>query len=153
VAPATTHDLRREVLRGGRADADVTWTGDDERETFHLAVIDEDTAGDETPVGVATFLDRACPVRPGRFPARQVRGMAVAEDRQGEGIGSALLAAGLERCRDDGVAVVWAHAREPVVPWYEAHGLVPEGDVYDRSVGDRTLPHRTVVLDLGVGST
>jgi GNAT superfamily N-acetyltransferase len=82
------------------------------------------------------------------FPARQLRGMAVAEDRQGQGIGTELLRAGVERCRDAGVAVVWARARLSAVDFYEAHGLAADGDVYDHPVGDGTLPHRTVVLDL-----
>jgi GNAT superfamily N-acetyltransferase len=99
-------------------------------------------------VGVVTFLDRACPARPDVFPARQLRGMAVSEPRRGSGVGRALLDAGLERCRAEGVAVVWAHARESAVPWYEAHGMAAEGPVYDHPVGDGVLPHRTVVVDL-----
>jgi GNAT superfamily N-acetyltransferase len=122
----------------------VAWEGDDEWETFHLAAVEPDG----TLVGVVTFLDRACPVRPGAFPARQLRGMAVSEERQGRGIGGALLAAGLERCRDEGVAVLWAHARESAVSWYEAHGMAAEGDGYDHPVGDGELPHRTVVVEL-----
>jgi GNAT superfamily N-acetyltransferase len=136
--------VRRAVLRQGRAGADVAWPGDDERESFHLAAVDPDG----TVVGAVTFLERMCPRRPSVFPARQLRGMAVQEDRQGEGIGAALLAAGVARCRQEGDAVVWAHAREPAVGWYAAHGFAPEGDVYDHPVGAQTLPHRTVVLDL-----
>ena len=99
-------------------------------------------------VGVVSFLDRACPARPGRFPARQLRGMAVVPERRGAGIGAALLAAGIDRCRAEGVAVVWAHARETAVGWYEAHGLLPEGEVYDHPAGARALPHRIVVAEL-----
>ncbi len=136
--------MRRAVLREGDADAVVAWDGDDEWESFHLAVVDDD----ETVVGVVTFLDRACPVRPGQFPARQLRGMAVLPERQGSGVGATLLAAGLDRCRAEGVAVVWAHAREVAVGWYEAHGLRAEGELYDHPAGDRVLPHRTVVAEL-----
>ena len=64
-----------------------------------------------------------------------------------EGLGTALLRAGIERCRAEGVAVVWAHARLTAVPWYEAHGLPAEGDVY--VFGVMGLPHRLVVTDLG----
>jgi GNAT superfamily N-acetyltransferase len=151
VAPGTTHDLRRRVLRDGRADADVAFEGDDEWDTFHLAAVDPGDQGDPGEprvVGVVTFLERECPCRPGVHPARQLRGMAVADDRQGEGLGAALLAAGVARCRDEGDAVVWAHARESAVGFYEAHGMTAEGDVYDHPVGDGTIPHRTVVLDL-----
>lgn len=141
VAPAGTHDLRRTVLRDGRDD-EVVFEGDDERDTFHLAAVDDDG----TTVGIVTFLERECPNRPGVHPARQLRGMAVATDRQGAGLGAALLRAGIERCRAEGVAVVWAHARQTAVSWYDAHGLRSEGDVY--VFGVMGLPHRLVVVDL-----
>ncbi|MET0491000.1 MAG: GNAT family N-acetyltransferase [Acidimicrobiales bacterium] len=143
VAPSGTHGLRRTVLRDGRDD-EVVFAGDDERDTFHLGAVDEDG----TTVGIVTFLERECPNRPDVHPARQLRGMAVAADRQGQGLGTALLRAGIERCRAEGVAVVWAHARLPAVPWYEAHGLPAEGDVY--VFGVMGLPHRLVVTDLGL---
>ncbi|MET0881624.1 MAG: GNAT family N-acetyltransferase [Acidimicrobiales bacterium] len=141
VAPSGTHGLRRTVLRDGRDD-EVVFAGDDERDTFHLGAVDEDG----TMVGIVTFLERECPNRPDVHPARQLRGMAVAADRQGQGLGTALLRAGIERCRAEGVAVVWAHARLPAVPWYEAHGLPAEGDVY--VFGVMGLPHRLVVTHL-----
>lgn len=97
-------------------------------------------------MGVVTFLERECPARPGVHPARQLRGMAVAADRQGTGIGASLLRAGLDRCRAEGAAVVWAHARVTAVSWYEAHGMSAEGDVY--IFGDVHLPHLLVVVDL-----
>jgi predicted N-acetyltransferase YhbS len=145
VAPAGTHGLRRAVLRDGREDAAVAFAGDEEWDTFHLAAVDDDL----TTVGVVTFLERECPSRPGVHPARQLRGMAVAADRQGTGVGAALLRAGLDRCRADGAAVVWAHARLTAVGWYEAHGMPAEGEVY--IFGDVDLPHRLVVADPAAG--
>jgi GNAT superfamily N-acetyltransferase len=136
------------VLRGGRADAVVTFEGDDEWETVHLAVIEESVDEAAVAVAVVTFIERECPVRPGTFPARQLRGMAVAADRQGEGLGAQLFAAGLARCRSDGAALVWANARVTAVPFYEANGMRAEGEVFDHPVGDGDLPHRTVVVDL-----
>lgn len=136
---AATHDLRRAVLRDGRPDAVVAFDGDDEATTVHLAVLD-DTG---SPVAIATLLDRPCPRRPGVAPARQLRGMAVATDRQGDGLGAALVAAALERCRSEGVAVLWAHARVSALGFYAAVGLPPEGDTYIH--GDVHLPHRVVV--------
>ena len=119
----------------------VVFEGDEERDAFHLAAVDPDG----TVAAAVTFLERECPGRPGVHPARQLRGMAVAEDRQGSGLGAAVLAAGLTRCRAEGVAVVWAHARLGSVDWYEAHGLAAEGEVY--VFGDMALPHRLVVTD------
>lgn len=130
------------MLRDGREAAAVVFEGDDELDSVHLAVVDD--AGEV--LAVATFLERECPGRPGVHPARQLRGMAVAGDHQGHGHGAAVLAAGVERCRRDGVAVLWAHARLTAVPWYEAHGLPAEDDVY--VYGDMGLPHRLVVVEL-----
>ncbi len=42
--------------------------------------------------------------------------------------------------------MVWAHARETAVSWYEAHGMPAEGEVY--IFGDVHLPHRLVVTEL-----
>lgn len=120
--------------------------GDEEWETFHLAAVDADLR----TVGVVTFLERECPVRPGRHPARQLRGMGVAVDRQGSGIGAELLRVGLDRCWSEGATVVWAHARVTAVSWYEAHGMAAEGDVY--IFGDVHLPHRVVVAEGGPGA-
>ena len=142
VAPGATHGLRRAVLRDGREDAVVVFEGDDEWETVHLAAVEPD----QRIVGVVTFLERACPVRPGVFPVRQLRGMAVATDRQGSGLGAQLLAAGLDRCRSEGVDLVWAHARVAALDFYLANGFTSESDVY--VFGDVNLPHRTVVADL-----
>lgn len=120
----------------------MVFEGDDEWDTFHLAAVDDDGH----PIAVVTFLERECPVRPGCFPARRLRGMAVATDRQGEGLGATLLAAGIERCRSEGIAVVWAHARVSAIGFYEANGMPADSDVY--IYGDVQLPHRTAVVDL-----
>lgn len=130
------------MLREGRADAVVVFEGDDEPTTIHLAVVGDDGV----PLAIGSLLDRPCPRRPGRVPARQLRGMAVAADRQGEGLGARLLAAAVARCRDDGVAVLWAHARQVALGFYEAQGLHGEGGIYIH--GDVQLPHRLVLTDL-----
>ena len=85
VAPEGTRGLRRAILRDGRADANVVLEGDDEWDTFHLAAVDDDL----TTVGVVTFLERECPVRPGRPPGPSApghgRGRRPAGHRRGRG--------------------------------------------------------------------
>jgi len=141
VPAVATHALRRAVLREGRADAVVVFEGDDEPTTVHLAVVDDDGS----PVAVASLLVRPCPRRPDRVPARQLRGMAVTTDRQGEGLGARLLTAANDRCRAEGSAVLWAHARQVALGFYEAQGLRGEGEIYLH--GDIQLPHRLVLCE------
>lgn len=138
---AATHDLRRLVLRKGRADADVHYDEDRLPETFHLAAVDDQG----TVVGVATWAP--CPTE--RRPAAvawRLRGMAVHPDQQGAGVGSRILDAAIERLRLQGVEVVWGDGRDTALPFYERHGWSVEGDGF---VTASDIPHHLVVLDLG----
>ena len=135
-----THDLRRLVLREGRPDADVDYAEDDLPETFHLAAV----AGDGDVVGVATWAPAPTERRPGAA-AWRLRGMAVAPDQQGAGIGTALLDRALDRLRPAGVEVLWADGRDSALPFYERHGWSVEGDGFRTAGG---IPHHLVVLDL-----
>jgi GNAT superfamily N-acetyltransferase len=138
---AVTHDLRRLVLRDGRADADVHYDEDAAADSFHLAALDAEGA----VVGVATWAPCPTEHRPGAR-AWRLRGMAVHPDAQGGGVGSALLAAAIDRLRPLGVEVLWADGRDAALPFYERHGWSVEGEGFLAAHG---IPHHVVVLDLG----
>ena len=138
---AATHDLRRLVLREGRADADVGYDIDQLPDTVHLAAVDDDAG----VVAVATWTPSPTDHRPGAR-AWRLRGMAVHPDAQGGGVGSALLAAGVQRARDRGAEVLWADGRDSALPFYERHGWSVEGGGFLAANG---VPHHVVVLDLG----
>lgn len=140
VQAAACHDLRRRVLRDARADAAVTFPGDDDPAAFHLAA----RVG-ERVVGVASFLPGPTPLRPGAR-AVQLRGMAVEPAHQGTGVGTALLRVALDRLRGSGVSVLWANARDSALGFYERHGMTVVGDGF--RTADTGLPHHVVVLDL-----
>lgn len=147
VTAAETHSLRRQVLRGGDPDSVVEFPGDDAEGALHLAAFDPaggDTAGDTAGdmVGIATFF----PSPYEGSPAYQLRGMAVVEEWQGRGIGSQLLAAGVERLRSIGVGLVWANGRDSALGFYERHGWKVVGEQFE--YGPVRLPHHVVVLDL-----
>ena len=79
--------------------------------------------------------------------AHQLRGMAIEPDRQGEGIGAHLLAAGIERCAAAGSELVWAHARSTALDFYVRHGFTVSGDEYiEPATG---LAHVDVVRAVG----
>lgn len=132
-----THPLRRAILRDGTASDAVVFDGDELASTFHLGA-----SVDGEVVAVSTWLVRTHPGHPGRT-AVQLRGMATAPDQRGAGAGTAVLDAGVERCRDMGIEVVWARARVTALGFYVRHGFVPVGDEYiDSTTG---LAHRDIV--------
>jgi len=142
ISAADTHDLRRRVLRAGDPDAAVEWVGDDESDTFHLGIRD----GSGGVVAISTWLHRPDSVEPAA-QATQLRGMATDPDHAGRGLGTRLLAAGIERCRSRGDTVVWANARVTALGFYERAGFTVVGAVFETAATG--LPHQMVRWSLG----
>jgi GNAT superfamily N-acetyltransferase len=138
--PQETHALRRAVLRDGTLSDAVVFEGDELESTFHLGLrIDGEV------VAISTWLERPYPDRPGDR-GFQVRGMATVETHRGEGLGARLLGAGIDRCRRNGVALVWARARDTALAFYVRHGFATVGLGYvDLTTG---LPHHDVIREL-----
>ncbi len=142
VSVEATFALRQQLLRTDRPDLPLRMVDDDVAGTFHLAVLDDD--GD--PVGVITLTPSA-PDFDARTPAYRLRQMAVAPDRQGEGIGGLLFSAGVTRLRAQGVATLWAESRDTSLGFYLAHGMrVVLGRQH--AVGD--VAYTDVAMDLTI---
>lgn len=139
VDPEATYDLRRRVLRAGRADADVRFPEDLVSGTFHLAAAEGDVV-----VGVASFSPASTPWRPGARAVR-VRGMAVEPGRQGKGAGRRLLEAAVARLRHEGVDVLWANARDDALGFYRQLGWQVVGEGFTAAGG---IPHHVALVDL-----
>lgn len=120
--------------------SDVHFPEDEHPEGFHLGYFE----GDEL-VGVASFSPAATPYRPG-VEAWQLRGMAVADDRQGRGIGQQLIAEAVDTLRERGAPVLWCNARDSAQRFYARLGFVVEGDGFTTKTTG--LPHHVMVLDL-----
>ena len=71
--------------------------------------------------------------------------MAVEPDCQGQGVGRLVLDAVVERCRDEGAAVVWANGRDTALAFYERYGFAVIGDAFNEANG---ISHHVVLLDL-----
>ena len=128
-----TYDLRRRVLRSGTPTSDVRMAGDEVPGTYHLGVDD-----DGELVAVATFVPTG--------DAVQLRGMAVAPERQGTGVGRVLLAAAVDRLRAAGVGTLWCNARDVAIPFYERLGWRVTGDGFiDQATA---IPHHRMELHL-----
>lgn len=117
---ATTRALRRAVLRPDHP-AHAPMPGDSD-DAIHLAAWD----GTEL-VGAVALLPRPFPPRPEVSNALQLRGMAVAPDRRGAGIGALVFAAALGIADSRGDELIWCNARTSAVGFYERLGLRTEG--------------------------
>lgn len=141
VSTADVRPLRQSVLRADMENKSVTFEGDDDPDTVHLAAFDSQG----TMIGTSTWLRRDCAARP-NAPAMQLRGMATATHCQGQGIGSVLLQAGFSLCREQRVHIVWANARDAALPFYERHGFVADGEGFIEAI--TRLPHHVVIRSL-----
>lgn len=118
-------ELRRLVLREPLG---LDWSEHDleeEEAEWHFGLFDGETL-------VACLVIR--PLGAGRVKLRQ---MAVAGDRQGQGIGRSLVAGVMDALQEEAVREVELHAREEAAGFYARLGFVREGERFEE-VG---IPH------------
>jgi len=141
IKPEQAHDLRRRILRDGRAEALVVQDNDDDPNSWHLGAF---VGG--TLMGVLSLdPDVPTPHRPGRRAA-QFRAVAVDLASQRQGIGRLLMAEAIAEARRRGMEVLWAKGRDSAWPFYQRLGFQAVGEQFrTRATG---LPHHMIVLDL-----
>lgn len=138
---AETFPLRADVLRSDTVSTAVDFPEDAWPGTFHLGVVDHDVV-----VATSTWVPRRFEGKSEGVPAVQLRGMATARPHQGQGVGSLLLAAGCARASAAGFTLVWAHARDSALAFYERHEFAVHGEGFvDPTTG---LAHHVVVRRL-----
>lgn len=142
LAPADTWPLRRTVLRNDTPSTDVVLDGDDDSTTLHLGVVDQDGR----VIAISTWIRRPFPEHPADAPAVQLRAMAIEPGLQRTGVGRLLVERGLERAASDGVAVVWANARDTALGFYTALGFEVLGDGFVDAA--TSLPHHRIARHL-----
>ena len=143
ISASETHTLRRKVLRVGTPTQEVNFPEDAELTTWHLGLRDPVT---NELIAVSTWLPREHPSAPGR-PGVQLRGMAVAQQFQGLGLGERLLNAGSERACQRGAEVLWARARDSALGFYQQAGWQVVGDGYIDATTE--LAHHDVIRIVG----
>jgi predicted GNAT family N-acyltransferase len=134
-----TYALRGAILRpnGGA----ITWAGDGDPATFHLAARTEDGA----VVGVVRYSPAPCPWRPLARSPWQLRGMATDAAVRGSGAGRALLVEGLARVAERGGDLVWCDARVSAAGFYERMGFsVVTGEFDKPGIG----PHLGMLIEV-----
>lgn len=128
--PATaTHVLRRQVLRDGRADAEVVFPGDDDATTIHFGAF---AARADAPAAIASLY--IAPLKDqsqsGGVPAGrqfQFRGMASSPEARGKGFADAVMRAMIDHVRaqhaNGAPCLLWCNARMVAVGFYERFGM------------------------------
>lgn len=96
-----------------------------EKDNYHFGAYDGDTL-----VGTLQLVPEAH----GRMKMKQV---AVDPARQGEGIGAIMLEAAEAFARDKGFIIMYCHARDTAVHFYEKSGYLKIGEMFE----EVTIPH------------
>jgi predicted GNAT family N-acyltransferase len=118
--------LRQAVLRPHQRLAEVGFEGD--ASGTHFAAFDAASA----IVGVASLIGEPEDPRPG--PRWRLRGMAVAPDHRGEGVGRALMDGLVDFVARTGGGALWCNARLHAVGFYQRFGFVVTGEVFEEPV-------------------
>ena len=124
-------DLRHAVLRTGFPREAAIYDVDALPTTRHLVAVAGDAAGGARIVGCATIFPEPFEHRP---DAWRLRGMAIAPDLQGAGVGRKLLAAIDEMMRAHAPArppLLWCNARVTAIGFYQRCGWRIVSGVFD----------------------
>ena len=128
--------LRRAVLRPGLPVAASTY--DQDPDAVHVGAWDDDAL-----VGCGSVFPEPWPGPPPEPRAWRLRGMAVAPDRQGQGVGRAVLRTLTEAATAAGAPLLWANARTTALGFYAALGWRIAGEEF--VTPDTGLPHFPIV--------
>jgi N-acetylglutamate synthase-like GNAT family acetyltransferase len=117
IGPQEVIPIRQIILRPGRPVSECVFAHDDDADTRHFGAF-----VDGTMLGVASVYRDKTDVG-----AWQLRGMAVLEDSQRRGVGSALLRACCEHVVAQGGSKLWCNARITAAAFYAKHGFETAG--------------------------
>lgn len=117
-----TYAVRNPVLRNGLPIESCAYDFDDAPNTMHLGAFANDSL-----IGVLTLISKKQSV--------QLRGMAVLEKFQGQGVGKQLVAHAENLVRQQNNCNLWMNARLIAVPFYEACGYEKQGENFELPYG------------------
>lgn len=119
-------DLRARILRPGQPLSTIQYAEDYSPTTFHLGLIQ-----DGKIICNGTFISGVCDYFPDHSVAYRLRGMAVDNEFQGQGLGTQLLAAAEKILVERACSLLWFNARTTALHFYEKNGFVTVGEVFD----------------------
>lgn len=120
------HDLRAAVFATAPGQTRIELEQDREPSTVHLLAL-----GCTTPLGCVSLVRQTLEGQ----DAHRLRALAVAPDKQRQGVGGALVEAAVAAWRQlEGTPVLWLSALAGTTGFYEKHGFVPHGQPHLRPV-------------------
>ncbi|MGB7785541.1 MAG: GNAT family N-acetyltransferase [Salinimicrobium sp.] len=125
ISAEETYPVRRPVLRPGRPAKECIFNGDEGPDTIHLGAFITDRV-----VAVASYMHQKNPLfeAPVQY---QLRGMAVLEDFQKQGLGQQLLKTGEKILKDRFInPLLWFNARETAIEFYKKFGYQTRGQIF-----------------------
>ena len=138
VSTEETYALRTAVLRADTPTSDPKYAEDTKQGTIHLGIFDQN----KKLIATSTWVINPWQHDPSAT-AIQLRGMAVATDHQGSGLGKQLLDAGISHAKTLNAKYIWAKARDSALSFYLGNNFVAVGDGFTEGVTQ--LPHHLVV--------
>jgi len=132
--------LRVAVLRKGTPVTDCNYPEDSYPDIVHFGIIRDGIA-----IATSSWFMKECPEKLG-ITAMQLKGMAVADELQGAGLGALLIDAGMALANERGATIAWARARDSAMGFYERLGFVSTGEGFVD--GPTAMPHHIVVRTL-----
>lgn len=117
--------VRHPVLRQGKPVDSCRFDGDDLPTTFHLGAYYKNNL-----VGVVSILkkDNESFIEKNQF---QLRGMAVLDQFQGQGVGTILIKQSEEMIMKQNGSLIWLNARLVAISFYEKLGYKISSDKFD----------------------
>lgn len=116
--------IRAQVLYHHLTEKPLIYPNDDLASTLHLGIFDH-----ERLIGTCSLFDQHESNTPQGY--WQLRGMAVASDYQGRGLGERLIKQVKTVLQQQGAQGIWCNAREPVIAFYQRKGFQPIGERFD----------------------
>ncbi len=134
-------NTRHTILRAGQPRSSCYYPEDSYKNTIHYAAFIDDVL-----MGCASVYKESHP----DFSLKQswrLRGMAVHQDLQGQGIGTQLLETCINHAIKNKADVIWCNARDNAVKFYKKSGFKIIGDEFELpNIG----PHFLLAKNLGI---
>ena len=136
-----THTIRHAILRQGQPKATCVFEGDDLNTTFHLGLFHHNQL-----IGVVSFMLASNEHLPGKHQY-QLRGMALLRPYQNKGLGKLLIDAGIEKLAHLNCPIVWCHAREAAISFYNRNDFLAFGKPFHVPlIGTHLMMFRNIPL-------
>lgn len=139
IPPEETYIVRHPILRAGHPIESCVFDGDNLETTFHIGIFLE-----EKLLGVCSFFKNNH-LSFSEKEQYQLRGMAILESHQKQGLGQLLLKHGENILKTKHTNLVWCNARETATHFYIKNGYKIIGEAFNiKTVGIHYLMHKSL---------